>query len=176
MNEYNMRIFGCIGVINDVNDFITKVNIFGEKNGIEIQLFDARLIFGKEHLQSAFEHAKRSFQRGESATRSLGMELLLYASGERQITKAIKKMGIKKDLDWIVSVFIFPSNLNNNIDIIKDNFYKDFSLQNNNLVIQPDETMLSLYGISKKARSTVQHHQIFQLVLEKIALVDVIKK
>jgi KEOPS complex subunit Cgi121 len=176
MIDYEMKTFGCTGVIKDVNDLIERVNTFAELNDIEVQLFDARLIFGSEHLQSAFEHAKRSFQKGESATHSFGMELLFYASGERQITKAIKKMGIKKDVNSIISAFIFSPHLNNHIDIIIDNFIKEFSLKKNDSLIQPDETMLSMYGISKKAVSTVQDNQIFQLILEKIALVDAIKK
>ena len=176
MIDYNMKIVGCTGRIDQVADIISKVNLYGEKQGIEIQLFDAHMIFGKPHLISAFEHAKRSIQRGENVTHSLGMEILLYASGERQIKKAIKKMGIKKGGNLLVILFLHPSELNKKIDTIVNEFLKDFNLEKNDSVILPDKTMLSEYGISKQAISSVSKNQVFQLVLEKIALVDVIKK
>jgi len=175
MKEYTMKIVGCTGCIDDVNDFMTHVNQFAEKKTIEIQLFDASMIFGSIHLKSAFVHALRAFQREEMATHSLGMELLFYASGERQITRAIQKMGIKQGETTIIICFLFPKNFHNNIDTIIDNFLTHFDLKQKESVIEPDKTMISRFGISNNAISSVKHDQLFQLVLEKIALVDVIK-
>ncbi len=175
MTEYKMKIVGCKTCINDVNDFITKVNKFAEQNNIEIQLFDASLIFGKPHLDSAFAHALRSFRRKETATRSLGMELLFYASGERQITRAIKKMGVKKGESSIIVCLLYPLEFNHDIDKIVKEFIQCFDLNQVDSVTQPDKSMLSTFGISKKAQSSVKKDQIYQLVLEKIALVDIIK-
>jgi KEOPS complex subunit Cgi121 len=127
-------------------------------------------------LISAFEHAKRSIQREENATHSIGMEILLYASGERQIKKAIKKMGIKKERNSFVAIFIHSSEINNKIDLFINEFLTHFHLEKNDSVIIPDTTMLLEYGISKQAILSVNKDQVFQLVLEKIALVDVIKK
>jgi len=176
MIDYNMKIIGCTGNIDQVTDVITSVNLYAEEESLEIQLFDAHMIFGKPHLISAFEHAKRSIQRGENATHSLGMEILLYASGERQIKKAIKKMGIKQDRTSFVAIIIHPSEFNDEIDSFINKFLTDFHLEKNNSVILPDVAMLAEYGISQQAIFSVGKDQVFQLVLEKIALVDVIKK
>ena len=176
MIDYKLKIIGCTGNIDQVTDVITRINLYTEEKNVEIQLFDAHMIFGKPHLISAFEHAKRSIQREEKATHSIGMEVLLYASGERQIKKAIKKMGIKKDRYSFVAIFLHSSEFIDEIDTFINEFLTHFHLEKNDSVISPDINMLPEYGIGKQAISSVSKDQVFQLVLEKIALVDVIKK
>ena len=56
---------------------------------------NADLVFGKNHMISAVEHALRSFERKTNTTNSLEKEILLYASGERQLKLAIPKIGVK---------------------------------------------------------------------------------
>lgn len=69
----------------------------GEEMGVTVQLTDARLVCGKEHLEVAAEKALRAQERGLMTARALAAEVLLYASGERQIQKAIGKMGVRDD-------------------------------------------------------------------------------
>lgn len=165
-----------MGKIEKITDFITQVKLFSEKNGIEIQLFDAHLIFGKDHLLSAYRHAKRSLERGETSTHSLGKEVLLYASGERQIIKAIKKMGIKDGENNVVVVFLYTSDLTDSINDIIDLFLDEFKFKKDDSVLNPEKSLLKKFGIENAAISSVRNDQVFNLVLEKIALVDVIKK
>ena len=176
MIDYKMKIIGCTGTIDQVTQVIDRINIHAEKNNVEIQLFDAQMIFGKQHLISAFEHAIRAFERGENATHSLGMEVLLYASGERQIKKAIKKMGIKKESKSIVAIILHHSGFHEKLNSFITEFLSQFHLEKNNNVIFPDKSMLEEYGINQQAISSVKNDQVFHLVLEKVALVDVIKK
>jgi len=175
MSEIDFKMVGCRSTISSVNDFMVDVTNFAAKNDVGIQLLNANMIFGKEHIISAFEHAKRSLQRNEASTHSMEMELLLYASGERQIKHAIKKMGIQKgELDFI-AIFLFDKEKRKKIDNIIDNFLQFFHLRKNDSVFNPDDSKLVHFGISKQAIQSVQKDQIFQLVLEKIALVDIIK-
>ena len=176
MTDYKMRMIGCTGSFAHIIDFISDVNKFSSKYDIEIQLFDADMIFGENHLISAFDHAKRAFERNDASTHSLGMEILLYASGERQIKKAIEKMGVKKEKSSMIVLFIHNSSQLDSIDNIIDTFLEYFNLKRNDTFIEPDRSKLIEYGISEKAVSTVKSDQIYQLLLEKIALVDVIKK
>jgi KEOPS complex subunit Cgi121 len=133
------------------------------------------MIFGREHILSAFEHAQRSIHRHETSTHSIQMELLLYASGERQIKHAIEKMGVKKGKTNFVAIFLFTEEKKQTIDTIIDMFYTKFHIKKNELALLPNESKLSDYGISQQAIESVKHDQKFQLILEKIALVDVIK-
>lgn len=175
MTDYNIKIQGCSGTIFSVNDFMNNVNHFAENQDVIIQLLDADMIFGREHIISASEHAQRSIKRDEASTHSLQMELLLYASGERQIKHAISKMGVKKGKTNFVAIFLFSEEKKQSIDAIVDTFNQKFHINENKSALLPNESKLSAYGISQQAIESVRQDQKFQLVLEKIALVDVIK-
>ncbi|MCG7845347.1 MAG: hypothetical protein MIO90_07955, partial [Methanomassiliicoccales archaeon] len=65
----------------------------------EFVLMDADKVCGPDHLESAVIHARRAFEQGTAASNTLGMEVMLYASGERQISKAKKKMGLHQETE-----------------------------------------------------------------------------
>jgi KEOPS complex subunit Cgi121 len=67
---------------------------FSSETGLTVQLFDAGAIAGEEHLRSAAMHALRAFERKSMRSSSVGMEMLLYASGKRQIKDAVALAGI----------------------------------------------------------------------------------
>lgn len=67
---------------------------FSSETGLTVQLFDAAAIAGEEHLRSAAMHAIRTFERKANRSSSVGMEMLLYASGRRQIKDAVGLVGI----------------------------------------------------------------------------------
>jgi len=175
MNEFDLKIFGGNGTINSINDFFSEITVFSKKYNIIIQVFDADMIFGENHILSAFKHAIRSMQQDNAVTHSLSMELLLYVSGERQIKRAIKKMGIKEGKHDFVVVFIYPLKESKNITLTIDTFLNNFELKRNDSLIKPDKKKLIEFGITKESIFSVRSNQVFQLVLEKIALVDVIK-
>lgn len=77
-----------------------------DKVGVEAVLFDSDYICGKDHLLSAYIHAERVFERGTNRSRDLVSEIILYASADRQIGRAIKKMSPKKDRDEFVVLII----------------------------------------------------------------------
>ena len=90
-----IQIVGARGIIREVNSFLTRVREFSQTFHCIIQVFDATVIYGEEHLVSAVTHALRAMKRNSNTTNSLEMEILLYASGERQLKLAIPKMGVK---------------------------------------------------------------------------------
>ncbi len=61
---------------------------------VKIQLLRADRIAGTEHLALASANALRAFSQGRARSRSLEMEILLYASCQRQISKAIEMLGV----------------------------------------------------------------------------------
>ncbi len=60
----------------------------------EVQLFRADRIAGKEHLLFAASEAIRAFRQHRERARTLAVELLLYVSCQRQISKAIQLLGV----------------------------------------------------------------------------------
>src|SRR2546427_12840886 len=64
--------------------------------GAEVCLLDARSVFGRDHLESAARHAIRARDSNTMSSRSLAMETLLYASGQRQVQDAIRAAGLRR--------------------------------------------------------------------------------
>lgn len=79
--------------IDDTEKFLEK---FSKENfGVEIQFFDARLVAGWQHVYFAVLNALTAFKNKRNISKNLAMETLLYASAQRQIRKALEKLGIK---------------------------------------------------------------------------------
>jgi tRNA threonylcarbamoyladenosine modification (KEOPS) complex Cgi121 subunit len=63
-----------------------------------IQLFDPGFIAGFDHLYFSALNALKAFETGRNISKDPAVEILLYASGQHQIRKAIQLLGIKPDL------------------------------------------------------------------------------
>ena len=90
--------------IKDVNAFFNLVR--KKAADAEIQIFDANLIAGWEHLYFAALNALNAFESKLNFSNSLAMETLLYASAQRQISKAIDLLGIKPESPQIAVLVI----------------------------------------------------------------------
>jgi KEOPS complex subunit Cgi121 len=169
-----MKIIGAKGKIKNVEDFLEKIIIFAKKNGLIIQAFDADFVFGKKHIISVVEHAKRAFSRKTNTTNSLEKEILLYASCERQLKLAIPKIGVKKGITKIA--FVFIENKKKKIsNKIVDELLKFLSLSKDDKVLEGDENTLKRFGIKEDEIKTVNRKKYCDLILEKVAMVDIIK-
>jgi len=91
--------------ITDLEQFFEKVRNTLAPH-VEFQLFDARLIATFDHLFFAFLNALTAFKNGENISKSLAMEIMLFASGQRQIRKAMKLIGIKDGTQEIVVLVV----------------------------------------------------------------------
>src|SRR5881397_2975368 len=61
---------------------------------LQIQLMRADRICGKEHLVFAARNASIAFTQPYKRSNSLAVEMLLYTSCQRQISKAIQVIGV----------------------------------------------------------------------------------
>jgi KEOPS complex subunit Cgi121 len=165
-----IKIVGAKGKITNVDDFLKKIKKFSEKNNIGIQTFNADLIFGKLHLISAYEHAKRAVSSKTNTTNSLEMEILLYASGERQLKNAIPKIGVKKGESKVAFLFLEKIDEKN-----LDNLFKELNLKIDDNVLDGDINTLKKFGITVNEINTISKDKFEDLILEKIALVDILK-
>lgn len=173
-----ITILGTHGTIKNVDFFIQQLLQFSKEEHLIIQAFDATVIYSKDHLISATAHAKRAFLQGTNATNSLALEILLYAAGERQIQKAIKKMGVKKGEQQIVFILTDPIHQRTDRNAgraVIQRLLKTFQLTLDENVINGDRYTLKRFGINDEELSTMPEEKYGDLILEKIALVDVIK-
>jgi KEOPS complex subunit Cgi121 len=85
--------------IGDVNIFLEQFN--AKKGDTTIQLFDATNIAGFQHLYFAAVNALTAFAKKTNISNNLEVEALLYASAQRQITKAVEMLGLKSETSEI---------------------------------------------------------------------------
>jgi KEOPS complex subunit Cgi121 len=91
--------------IADVEGFLETVKKHLAKN-MEAQFFDAELVATWQHLYFAVLNALNAFKSGINISKSLAVEMLLYASAQRQIRKAMELLGIKPHTKSIALVII----------------------------------------------------------------------
>ena len=168
-----IKIFGAKGNIQNVDSFLDKIIKFRKEKELIIQAFNADVIYDKEHLISAFKHAKRAFKNKTNSTNSLEMEILLYSSGERQLKIAIPKMGVVSGNSNVGFIFVKDKAMIS--DIIIDEFLDYVSLKRDDKVLLGNADTLKKFGIKKNEIQTVAEDKYGHLILEKVALVDIIK-
>lgn len=161
------QIVGARGKIDNKERFIEQVKRLCKKYDIEIQVLNASFVCGKEHLVSAVEHALRAFKRGENRAESLANELLLYASGERQIKTALEKVGIKNCDVQIAVVIIGECRV--------EELLNDLKLERDDSVLEWSKEALRLFGVGDDEIKAVDECRIQDLILERVALVDLHK-
>jgi KEOPS complex subunit Cgi121 len=76
---------------------------------VHVQLVKPSLVAGPEHLRIAAANALQSFRGRKPRSKSLAVELLLYISCQRQISKAIKLLGVESSDDKVVLVALSGS-------------------------------------------------------------------
>jgi KEOPS complex subunit Cgi121 len=84
------------------------VKLASERNeGIHaIQYLDSSLIVSVGHLLSATQNAVNAWKGGYMLTRGLDAEILVYASTQRQISRAIENLGVRDGLQSIALVVV----------------------------------------------------------------------
>jgi len=101
----HMVVEGFTGInINNLDTFFDLIK--NEAKGCQVQLFDARLIAGFDHLYFSVLNALKAHDGGTGISRNLAVETLLYASGQHQITRAIELMGLKPSSSEVVVLII----------------------------------------------------------------------
>jgi tRNA threonylcarbamoyladenosine modification (KEOPS) complex Cgi121 subunit len=93
--------------VKNIDKFFTQVK---EKLGDAcVQFFDAKLIASWQHLYFAVLNALNAFKNKLNISNSLGIEILLYASAQRQIKEAVSLIGIRSDTTEVAVVIVANS-------------------------------------------------------------------
>ena len=90
--------------IGNVQEFIEKTR--KEAGNVTLQFFNANLVAGWEHLYFAVLNALTAFKNKLNISNSLAVEILLYASAQRQIRNAVELFGIKEDTSEVAVVVL----------------------------------------------------------------------
>ena len=77
---------------------------------VSIQVVDLDRVPGHRYLTLATANALHSFRSNHPIGKTLGIELLLYIAGERQITEALKRVGIAPETRRVAIVAVGTSD------------------------------------------------------------------
>ncbi|MCD6331205.1 MAG: hypothetical protein J7L80_03290 [Thermoplasmata archaeon] len=156
-----MIVIGAKGKI-DVEEVLQKLRKFKFA-----QVLNADLVCGKEHLEVAYERAKRAFKEKRNRCKNIEMEFMLYASCKRQIKDALEFIGAKNEGRY---AFVFDG-------ISKKEarkFVEELGLKVDNRVLRKSIKKLSKF-ISKEEMKTVDKSFYYDLLFEKMSSLEVMK-
>ena len=157
--------------IPTIEEFLLRLNDIASSHGITVQAIDAGKTAGEEHIIAAVEKAVRATARSYNISNDLGMEIMLYASGNRQIKRALA-MGVKTGRNDVVII------------AVGENIPNAAKSELASLVVAADvmkyrhekrDTIVSFFGITESEIATVGEAKIPKLVIERVALMGLWK-
>ncbi len=134
--------------------------------GAEVLVLDADMVFGKDHVSSAAYHARKAIDEKRNSADSLAMETLLYASGQRQLSGAIDKMSVTEDTTRIVIAQLSGP------EITSEKGWEPMEP----LAKGVSRERLVKYGVSEQEQATIGSRNPSEIILERVAAVDILKK
>ncbi len=151
--------------------FVRELRRIAQTFGVSIVSFDAEKMAGRAHVEAALWHARRSCSRGASIANSFEMEALLYAAGTRQCALA-SEFGVHAGQNRAYIAICPPSPpaaaaLQELVDMVEEDW--------ETLSSEKSVRLADLFGITLQELEVAGPDRIPELVLERVALLDVLK-
>lgn len=170
MTEIACDIYRAVFTIDENVVFLRKVRAAADEFGTHIILFDADRLAGRGHVEAALRHAWRSWESGEAIANSIEMEALLYAAGTRQCQTA-SSFGIHpgENRSYVAVCPPVPGVRDCLAGLVR--FVDDDPEEE----IDPEKRarLADLFGITPEEIAVVGEDRFRELVLERVALLDV---
>ncbi|MBN2110482.1 MAG: hypothetical protein JW705_05270 [Methanosarcinaceae archaeon] len=168
----DFRVFCGHTHIGSVPEFMKQVSSISSENGTVIQAMDAGKIAGERHVILAIEKALRAIANNCNAAKDPGIEIMRYASGKRQIEEAFS-MGVHEgEMDIVFVILGDPENMSLSEKALEGLTSKTSAIE---YTASKRSAILSQFGITAKEIGAAGEEMIPELVLERVALVDVLK-
>jgi KEOPS complex subunit Cgi121 len=165
---YEIRLLFGKPVIRDRGLLLSTMKDLQSRHGCIVQALDADKIAGERHIRFAAEKALAAFSEQRNIAKDAGMEIMRYASGERQIEKALfmrisdRTERIALVLAGSASPYCWPdaSELSRIIEL--DGQGCSFC----------GKAVKEVFNISSEELRAVGEERIEDLVIERVALAD----
>jgi len=155
--------------VSDPEEFLRNVREIASRYGVSVILFDASMMAGIAHVRSSLFHALRAFREEKSISNSLEMEALLYASGSRQCQHAIR-FGVHTGRNDTY-LCICPGR-----NAVVEEMLKLGEMCDEDWEVLSQEKigrLMNIFGITREEVEVVGATRIPELVLERVALLEV---
>ncbi|MEN6396311.1 MAG: KEOPS complex subunit Cgi121 [Methanoregula sp.] len=161
----------AVVTIQDRAGFLEILREVAGRYNTRVVCFDAEKLAGRAHAEAALRHAHRAFAEGSAISNSFEMEALLYAAGSRQCSVAVS-FGLQ-DGENHLYVCCCPA---------PEGIWKELAGYMH-FGGEPEETispqkaarLAALFEITFEEIAATGHDRIRDLVLERVALLDVNK-
>ncbi len=163
-----MEIVAGEADIDDVDRFLTALGNIADEHDALIQALDARYVVSEEHLMRAVELAKRAHARGEGIATDLALEVLLYATGTRQIERALE-LGVSRGSGQAIVVVIDGGDTNAARQAVER------LIEPRERLSPPDEKLIREWFEITPTEEQATTASVADLVLERVALLVVEK-
>ena len=151
-----MRVLQGEIVVKNVQEFLKKLN----DAGCQATFINADYVADLSHVEFAARKAVKAWNEGKRISRSLTMEILLYAAATRQIWRALE-LGLKEGKNEVVAVVL------NDCDLLKFGFQEREVL---NLDDEKIRRITEFFEISKDELEIAGVEKLSLLVRERIVL------
>jgi len=155
--------------VDDPATLLATIRRIAEAYSTHIILFDRDRMAGRSHAAIAIAHAARAYKEGRMIARTFEMEALLYAAGSRQITVG-RTFGIHPGENHCY-LCLCPdvpeawTALAEHLTMTPD--------QEEAITPQKRDRLMELFSISSAEVTVVGEERLDELVLERVALLEV---
>ncbi len=178
--KLNCKILAGTVHIATVSEFLAVLSQIAQEYAVTIQAMDATLIASEDHIKAAVDKAVRAVAKNQGITSDLGLEILLYASGRRQIGRALA-MGVTEG-EKKVAVVIVDAEGRRDLEVVAEDVKRATGLVEmplQDLEVDPNEEkkehLKRFFAITEAELNAVGEEKLKLLVLERVALLDVLK-
>lgn len=169
MSDCDIR--SAVVTVDDPADLLAAIRAIAEKYSTHIILFDQDRMAGRGHAEKAIAHAARTCREHRMIARTFEMEALLYAAGSRQCMVG-REFGIHEGENHCF-ICLCPEvpeawkALAAHLTMISD-------LEE---TVSPEKRtrLMDLFSITEAELAVVGEERLNELVLERVALLEVFR-
>ncbi len=158
----DLRLLFGTPKIKEKEAFLAALREAQNRHGCVIQAMDASVVVSERHAAFAAEKATRAFSEERNVAKDLGLEILRYASGQRQIERALS-MGVRETTQRVALIVMengTPLEISDIIEVDDDG--PRFS----------PTAVKKGFEIGDEEIEAAGEERIPDLVLERVALID----
>ncbi|MFO7965975.1 MAG: KEOPS complex subunit Cgi121 [Archaeoglobaceae archaeon] len=153
--------------VDNVEDFLEKIKL----PECGIALLNADYIVDRGHAELAARKAIDSWREGKNVARTLPIEIMLYASANRQINQALE-MGVKSNSEnKVVAVLVGEEDCISKFKVISG-FREEKVL---NLDEDKVENLKRFFDINEEELNVTGREKLPDIIKERIVLFDLFK-
>lgn len=160
--------------IDDVGVFLRSLS--ENLGGVEFQVLNLRLVAGLRHILTSTLVALEAFRHGLNIANTMSMEVLVRASTQRQISRALRMLGVRKGCQDLVLVLMDKDR--SRVEEAVARLNKMFAGRLDDRLLEADRSscIMEVYGLSEEMVKAEEAYveglwdAVKNLIAEKVVL------